>query len=250
MLTLWNVILYKPLFNALIFLISIVPGHNVGLAVILLTVIVKLILFPLTKRSIVSQAKLKQIEPELNAIKINYPDKQTQAQKTLELYRANKVNPFAGCLLILIQIPIIFALYFVFFKGLTFNENNLNLLYSFVNFPAVMSQNFLGVAMQTPSLIFAILAGVSQFLQVHLSPAFKKNKDAPVASGFAGQMQKSMNVQMKYILPIFIAFVAYKISAAVALYWITSNVFTIVQEMLVRRSMNKREISPEVVVVK
>lgn len=232
--TIWTAVLYKPLYNALISLISHIPGHSVGLAVIGLTVLVKLALFPLTRKSITSQAKLKALEPEINKIKEQYPQKEVQAQKTLELYKEYKVNPFSGCLLILIQLPIIFALYYVFFKGLDFNPK---MLYSFVQFPKIMNMDFLGIAMNGKSIVLAILAGVTQFIQAHLSTSLPK-KD-PNQTGFASSFSQSMNIQVKYILPLLIIFIGYKVSAAVAIYWVTSNTFTIVQEMFVRRKMKK-----------
>ena len=236
MIALWNTIFYEPLYNALVFLITIVPWADVGIAVILLTIVVKLILFPLSQKSIKSQAKVKSLEPEIQKIKETYKDKQEQSKKTMELYKANKTNPFAGCLLILIQLPIIIALYWVFMKGLDFGVEK---LYPFIHFPPKINMEFLGIInMQEKSLFLAILAGLSQFIHAKISspktkPTENKNKT------FQGELMKSMNLQMKYVLPIFIAFIAYRISAAVALYWTVSNIFTIIQELIVRRRIDK-----------
>src|SRR3989338_5695268 len=132
----WNTLLYKPLINGLAFLISIVPGGDVGIAVVVLTVLVKLILFPLSERQIRNQAAMNLLAPELDKIKKNGGSKEEQAKQTLELYKKHKTNPFSGCLLVLIQIPIIFALYYVFFKGLNFQSD---LIYSFVKVPENMN---------------------------------------------------------------------------------------------------------------
>src|SRR3989344_4183669 len=113
----WNAVLYHPLLNALAFLVSIIPGGDVGIAVIILTLFVKIILLPLSQKSIESQAEMNILAPELNKIKKSGVSKEEQAKQTFELYKKHKVNPFSGCLLVLIQIPIIFALYFVFYKG-------------------------------------------------------------------------------------------------------------------------------------
>ena len=118
MIYLWDTFLYGPLFNALAFLVSMVPGGDVGVAVILLTLIVKTVLFPLSQRSIESQIKMNLLAPELKKIKDSGASKEEQAKQTFELYKHHKTNPFSGCLLILIQIPIIFALYYVFLKGI------------------------------------------------------------------------------------------------------------------------------------
>src|SRR5260221_14464673 len=108
----WNIILYHPLINALALLVSIIPGGDVGIAVIILTILVKIILFPLSQRSIESQAQMSILAPELNKIKTSGASKEEQAKLTFELYKQHKTNPFSGCLLVLVQIPIIFALYY------------------------------------------------------------------------------------------------------------------------------------------
>src|SRR3989344_393315 len=125
----WDTFLYAPLLNALAFLVSIVPGGDLGIAVIILTILVKIILFPLSQKSIESQAAMNILAPELNKIKNSGASKEDQAKQTFELYKKHKTNPFSGCLLVLIQIPIIFALYYVFFKGIDFQSG---LLYSFI----------------------------------------------------------------------------------------------------------------------
>ena len=234
--SIWDTILYKPLLNALAFLVSIIPGGDVGVAVIVLTILVKIILFPLSQKSIESQAQMNLLAPELNKIKTSGKSKEEQAKLTFELYKTHKTNPFSGCLLVLIQIPIIFALYFVFFKGLSF-ENGL--LYSFIHIPESINMIFLGVIdISQKSMVLAILAGVSQYLQAHFMP-----KPAPTPSGstgsFSDSFAKSMHTQMKYIFPFIVAFIAYSISGAVALYWITSNIFMVGQQIYVK---SRREV--------
>ncbi|MFA6533166.1 MAG: YidC/Oxa1 family membrane protein insertase, partial [Patescibacteria group bacterium] len=164
----WNTVLYQPLLNALAFLVSIIPGGDVGLAVIILTILVKIILFPLSQKSIESQAQMNILTPELNKIKASGASKEEQARQTFELYKQHKTNPFSGCLLVLIQIPIIFALYYVFYKGINFESG---LLYSFIHIPEHVNMVFLGILDITEkSLVLAILAGVSQYLQAHFMP--------------------------------------------------------------------------------
>jgi len=235
---LWNTLFYDPLYNSLVFLISIVPWHDVGFAVIILTLVVKLILFPLSKKSIISQVKMKKLEPELKKIKDNFKDKQEQAKKTMALYKENKINPFSGFFLILLQLPIILALYFVFFKGLSFDQNT---LYSFIKVPENINFNFLGlIDMQGKSLFLAVLAGVTQFFQTKIS--MQAVPPAGPEKSFKNELMKSMNMQMRYVLPVFIAFVAYQISAAVALYWVVSNLFTIGQEIFVIKKIRQKEL--------
>lgn len=230
----WNTVLYEPLVNALAFLVSVMPGGDVGLAVIILTIIVKIVLYPLSQKSIESQAQMSILSPELNKIKTSGASKEEQARLTFELYKIHKTNPFSGCLLVLIQIPIIFALYYVFLKGIKF-ENGL--LYSFIHIPEHINMMFLGIVDITQkSIILAVLAGISQYLQAHFTP---KPAVSPVVDGttpsFQDSFAKSMSMQMKYIFPFVVAFIAYSISGAVALYWITSNLFMVGQQIYVKK---------------
>jgi YidC/Oxa1 family membrane protein insertase len=233
--SIWNIVLYQPLLNALAFLVSIIPGGDVGIAVIILTILVKIILFPLSQKSIESQAEMNILAPEINKIKASGVSKEEQARLTFELYKKHKTNPFSGCLLVLIQIPVIFALYYVFLKGINFEGG---LLYSFVKIPSEINMVFLGfLDITKKSLVLAILAGISQYLQAHYMP--KPPTPTPGASvSFADSFSKSMNMQMKYIFPLVIAFIAYSISGAVALYWITSNLFMVAQQIYVKREKN------------
>ncbi len=227
----WNTILYHPLINALALLVAIIPGGDVGIAVVLLTILVKVVLFPLSQKSIESQAQMNLLAPELNKIKASGASKEEQAKQTFDLYKKYKTNPFSGCLLVLIQIPIIFALYYVFFKGINFDST---LLYSFVHAPAHMNMMFLGIIdISQKSLFLAIIAGISQYLQAHYMP--KPVASADGGNSFGETFSKSMNMQMKYIFPFIVAFIAYRISGAIALYWITSNLFMVGQQIYVKK---------------
>ncbi len=237
-INIWNTVLYHPLINALAFLVNIVPGGDIGLAVIILTILVKIILFPLAQKSIESQAQMVLLAPELNKIKESGVSKEEQAKLTFELYKTHKTNPFSGCLLLLLQIPIIFALYYVFFKGINFQPE---VLYSFIDIPINTSMLFLGILdISGKSLILAILAGISQYLQAYFMPAPAPNTSSNPNS-FADSFSKSMNMQMKYVFPFVVAFIAYSISGAVALYWITSNLFTVGQQIYVNKKSEKKK---------
>lgn len=232
----WNVILYKPLLNALAFFVSIVPGGDIGIAVIILTIVVKTLLFPLSQKSIEGQMKMNLLAPELKKIKEGGLSKEEQAKQTFELYKKHKANPFSGCLLILIQIPIIFALYYVFLNGINL-ENGL--LYSFIQVPDKINTTFLGlVDMAEKSLVLALLAGVSQYFQAALIP--KQETKSSSTPSFQENLSKSMQTQMKYVFPFIVAFIAYSVSGAVALYWITSNIFAIGQQIYAN---NKRKLA-------
>lgn len=246
MSALWNSIFYQPIYNTLIFIIDNITFGDVGFAIILVTIIVKLILSPLTRKSIKSQILMKKMEPELKQIKKDFPNKEEQAKKTFELYKKYGTNPFSGCLVVLLQLPVIFALYYVFFKGLSIDPS---LIYSFVQVPVNIHTNFLGlIEMGDKSIVLGLLAGATQFIQGYLSMPIKPKVEIVTSVGvsepktFQEQLSDSMQMNVRYVLPVFIAFIAWKISAAVALYWIVSNIFTIVQEWYIRRKLSKNSI--------
>lgn len=225
---------YLPLYNTLVFILSAVPGANVGVSIIILTVVVRTVLLPLSHKSVVSQSKMRALAPHLEKLKEKHKDdKQEQARKTMELYKEHGINPFSGCLLVLIQLPIIFALYFVFFKGLP--SLNAEHLYSFVNLPSAVSMMFLGIILSKKSIILALLAAITQYYQIKLSipPLPPAEKDAKPS--FKDDFARSFNLQMRYMLPIIVFGISYSISAAVALYWTTSNLFSIGHELYVKR---------------
>lgn len=241
MQALWNTIFYQPIYNILIFITHNVTFGDVGFAIIIITIIIKFILYPLTKKSIKSQILMKRMEPEIKLIKKNFPNKEEQAKKTFELYKKYGTNPFSGCLVIILQLPVIFALYFVIYKGLSLDTN---LVYSFLEKPAVIHTNFLGfIEMGGKSIILALLAGITQFIQGYLASPINpkvevlKVGEEPEKASFQDELSSSMQTNIKYILPIFIAFISWKISAAVALYFVISNIFTIVQEWHIRRQL-------------
>lgn len=246
MSALWNSIFYQPIYNILIFIIDHITFGDVGFAIILVTIIVKLALSPLTRKSIKSQILMKKMEPELKQIKKDFPNKEEQAKKTFELYKKYGTNPFSGCLVVLLQLPVIFALYYVFFKGLTIDES---LIYSFIQVPLTIQTNFLGlIEMADKSIVLGLLAGVTQFIQGYLSAPIKnkleivKSVDINEPKTFQEQLSDSMQMNIRYVLPVFIAFIAWKISAAVALYWVVSNIFTIAQEWYIRRKLSEKSI--------
>ncbi len=236
MLGLLKTIIYAPLYNALVLILSI-NWVDAGLAAVILTILVKLLLYPLSKKSVITQLKLKEKEAELASIKEKYKDRQEQALKVMEFYRANDINPFSSILIILVQIPIIFSLYYIFYRsGLP--QIDASLLYSFVKAPAEVSMNFLGlVDISQKSVILALLAAVTSFLQMHLASkslvASQLSPKATAKPDFASMLNK----QMKYTMPLVVFFFSWRISAIVALYWFVSNLLGIAQDWYIRKKV-------------
>lgn len=244
--TIFHEVFFNPIYNGLIFMLERVPFIDVGIAVILVTVIVKLILFPFSLKMVKTQLAVKQLEPEITKIKeVHKTDKQEQARQTMALYKEKGVNPFSGFLLILIQIPVIFALYWVFARG-GLPEINTEILYSFVSLPEKINMNFLGIIdVSAKSIMLALFAGATQFFQIKYSlPPMKERTGKP---SFKEDLARSFHIQMVYVMPIIVFSVAYAISAAVAIYWTTSNLFAIGQEIYVRKKIkNKQENNPSI----
>ena len=239
----FSVTLYQPLYNGLVFLMDVLPFADVGVVVILFTIIIKLILFPLSKKAVTTQLRMRQLTPELEEIKNKYKDnKQEQAKRTMEIYKENGINPFSSIILIFIQLPIIFALYYVFLRSGLPNIN-MDLLYSFIPVPENVSMLFLGIInIAEKSWFLAIAAAITNFFQIRFSmpkyvPKKRKKGEAP---SFKDDLAKSMNIQMRYIFPVVVLFIAYSISGAIALYWTTSNLFIIGQELVIRKTVKSK----------
>mgnify|MGYP001558903674 FL=1 len=237
-------VFYEPLYNALAFLANISPFGDIGIAIIALTLIVKFILFPFSHKTVVTQSKMRKLEPEISALKEKYKEnKQEQAKKVMELYREHGINPMSGFLMLLIQLPIIFALYKVFLQGLNFNPSD---LYSFVSVPENIRVSFLGIFdLSQKSYILAGFAAVSQFFQMRLATPPLPKKDNNGKRSFQDDFARSMNIQMRYIMPFFIFYIAFKFSSAIALYWTTMNIFAIVHEILVKSKAKKMLLNGE-----
>ena len=233
---LYNLIFFEPLLNGLVLLVKYLPFHDMGVAIVALTLAVRFIILPFTHKSTVTQIKMKKLEPELKEIKSAHKnDSQAQAKKTMELYKKHGINPVAGLLTLFIQIPIIFALYKVFLGGASFDPSH---FYSFVVAPDFVSVKFLGLMdMTQKSYVMPVLAALTQFYQMKLAiPPIKKQD---MGNTFKDNLAKSMNVQMRYVMPFFIFFIGLKLSSGIALYWTTMNVFAIVHEAIVRKKAGK-----------
>lgn len=232
---LFNTLIYNPLYNGLIFLLNTLPLVDVGIAVVVLTIIVKLVLFPLSKTAVRTQIALRTLAPELERLKKKHKNNpQAQAQATMDLYKQNGVNPFSGFLLILLQLPVIFALYFVFLRG-GLPEINTEILYSFIQIPETVDMHFLGfLDINARSLVLAIITGATQFVQISLVTPKQTNQKKD--GSFSGTFAQSMQFQMKYVMPVIVTVIAYTLPAMIGLYWTTSNLFTIGQEFFLRRN--------------
>lgn len=256
---LWLQGIYRPILNTLVFLIEIIPGHSLGLAIILLTLLIRTILLIPSQRAMRSQRRMQELQPKLEALKKQYKDKQELlAMETMKLWKEHKVSPVSSCLPIFIQFPILIALYYVVWGGLHIDK--IQLLYGFVgdNFSFNdMQTNFLGILdlTQLSIIVLPLIVGGLQFIQMDLamSRAKKKQEDKQKSStkkevtekakkpgDIQDEMQMATNM-MKYFMPVMIAFFTASLPAGVGLYWGTSTIYGIAQQIVVNReSLDKK----------
>lgn len=225
MIYVYNTFIYQPIFNFLIWLHNVIPGHDIGIAIIVLTLVTRFLLVPLTLKQIKSQKALQDLQPKMDEIKRKYKDdKERQSKELMKFYQENKVNPLSSCLPLLIQLPILFALYRAFMAGLS--AKSFEVLYPYVTRPETINPMFLGlVDLSQKNLTLAILAGATQFIQSKMLMPKKKTKD------MAGMMSK----QMTYFMPVMTVFIAMSLPAGLALYWLVTTLFAIGQQYLIMK---------------
>jgi YidC/Oxa1 family membrane protein insertase len=233
--SIFHVVVYDPLYNGLVFLVGIIPTHDVGIAVIILTIIVRIIIYPLSRRAIESQLAMKKVAPEVEEIKKKHKDQAAQSQAIFALYRERGVHPFASFGMLLIQIPVLIGLYWVFLRG-GLPKVDPSLLYSFVHAPPIVNMEFLGFLNMSTNhnIILALLVAASQLVYSRLSmgPREKTLEATPVEATLSGDMAKSFDLQARYVFPIIFGVISYSVASAAPLYWLTSNLFMIGQEFV------------------
>ena len=241
----YHELLFRPLFNLGMGLTSVLLDHSVGLGVVAVTVLVRCLLLPPALRQArhmqANQSKMAALKTQLAKINERYKDNAAKkAEETMALYRRAGINPASGCLPLLLQLPILIALYRVFLVGLS--PEMFTHLYSFVDQPQSLALSFFGINLSTPSFILAALAGVSQFvLMRRVTPA-----SAPDGGNEASaQMMASMQKNMAYIFPVMTVFISLQLPAALALYWVASTIFGIVQQAFFKKYLN---ITPNIAV--
>lgn len=232
-MSIFNELLYRPLFNLLIGLYDLIPGHDMGFAIIALTVLIKLALWPLTHSSLKSQKALQELQPKLEALKEQYKDdKDGLAKAMMALYAEEKVNPLSSCLPLLIQLPILIALYRVLRAGLS--TDSLVNLYSFVPNPGSINEMFIGLINLTEKNIpLAILAGIFQFIQTRMLVARRPPKAVRKSPGAKDEdMLASMNESMLYFMPVMTAVIGSSLPGGLTLYWVAVNLISIIQQAI------------------
>ncbi|MDP2637309.1 MAG: YidC/Oxa1 family membrane protein insertase [bacterium] len=229
----YNTLLYQPLFNSLILLYDFLPGRDFGVSIIVLTVIIRLAFYPLSAKAFVVQRAFSELQPKLKELQEKFKhDKDMLARQTLEVYKKSGVNPLASIGPLLLQLPILLAIFQVFSKGL--QESQLSNLYPFVQNPGVINPMFLGlVNLSEQSLALALLAGALQFLQMQVGLAVPK----------AGSKNPGMALVQKHATPIFFAaftiYILTRLPSAIGVYWVATSVFSIGQQWYLAKRLKK-----------
>ncbi len=234
----FHTLFYEPIYNLVAFVLTILPLHDIGAAIIVVTLVVKIILLPVNISSLRTQYLMKKVEPEMKEIKeLQKKDPQASAKKMVEMYKREKINPFSSIFGMILQIPIFFAMYFVFSKGL-FNDHNS--LYPFVTFPETLHTVAFGIFDVTKkNIVVAVLAGISSYALARrqtqtMSSGPKKNNEE---ESFQDHLMKSMRIQLLYVIPIIVAVSGAALPSALALYWTVSNVVSYGQDIYVKNKL-------------
>lgn len=242
---------YDPLYNLLVLIYDLSPIQDFGIAIIAVTLIIKFVLIPLSRKQIESQKKMAEMQPRIKEIQDKHKgNKEEQSKALMEFYKETKTNPFAGCLPMIVQLIFLIAIYRVLFNiseaGLLVDPNT---LYSFIPDPGQINKMFLGIVdlssalnlghltlMSVPHIILILAAAGAQYVQAKMMMA-KQPKKEPAKDGkpdFAQMMTK----QMLYLGPLLTLFIGVKFPAGLALYWLVSTGFMIIQQ---KRLEKKKE---------
>lgn len=243
-MNIFDVVFYQPIFNTLLYVQKLLPSHDMGLAIIIVTLLIKFLLYTPSLAAIRASRQLQTLQPKLKAIQEQYKnDKEGLAREQMKLYKENKVNPFSSCLPALIQLPVLYALFRVFLNGLKLDDHGLLMPDQLQHiYPALrdyysttpLNSTLLGWIdlAKNHNIILALIAGAAQFWQSKMLAAPKEPK-TPEAKDEA--MTSAMNRQMSYIFPAITLYFTYSFPAGLGLYWAVSTIFQVGQQYLFLR---------------
>jgi len=222
----FNELLYRPIYNTLVILYDYASWHDLGIAIIMLTILIRLLLYPLFQVSMRQQYLMQRIQPHVKKIQKDHKDdREKQAKALMSLYKEHGVNLFSGIFLMFLQIPVFIALFWVFRGGIT--PETLSQLYSFVPAPNEVPHTFIGLFdLREKSFILVALAAVAQYMQGRLTLTPQSEKIAK---------------QMVMLGPVITIAVMSFLPAAIGLYWLTSSIFSIFQQSIIMKSIKAND---------
>ncbi|MEA2007262.1 MAG: YidC/Oxa1 family membrane protein insertase [Patescibacteria group bacterium] len=242
--TTFTAIVFQPLYNALVALYVIIP--DLGVAIVLLTIAIRFLLLPTSKKSIESQKKMQEVQPEIKKIQAKYKnDKQLQGQKVMAFYKKKKINPASGCLPLIIQLIFLIALYRVFLLALDPNGTT-DLLYSFAKDPETLNPISLGILdLSKPHIPLAIIAAALQFVQGKMMIFNNKKKQGEEKKSKSDEKKDEpdfstmLQQQMIYMGPIITLIIGVRFPSGLILYWAITTIFMIIQQyMILKKDKN------------
>lgn len=250
MSSLFHEVLYRPLFNALILFYEALPGRDLGLAIILLTVLVRLVLSPLLLKQLRSQRALAALQPKMAEIRSNTKDQAEQSRRLLALYKDHGVNPASGCLPLLVQLPVLWAMFAVLRQGL--EPNALSALYGFVPHPGMVDPVAFGVlnlaqtafqrdggtlSIAWSAVALALATGMVTYWQMRLTPTAQPKHSKADDKTSAEQMMHRMSRQMMFLMPLMTIYFALVFPAGLSLYWFITTFVAVAQQRYVFGSL-------------
>jgi len=225
--SIYQAVLYQPIFNLLVFFYNLVG--DIGLAIILLTIVIKIVLSPFFIQSVKAQRAMQAIQPKLDELKEKYKDKKEElGPAIMQLYKKEKVSPFSSCLPLLIQFPFLIAVYEVFRTGLT--NGALNKLYPFIANPGQLNPIAFGfLDLAKPQIVLAVLAGLAQFWQVKMLST--KKPEVKSTGSKDESMMVIMNKQMMFVMPIMTVVIGASLPGGLVLYWFMTTLLTALMQL-------------------
>ncbi len=261
----FTTIIVQPIFNLLVLIYNLLPGHNFGLAIIIFTIIVRMLMWPLVKKQLHHAKAIRELAPELKRIKAAAKgDRQTESKMTMELYKERQINPFSSLGIVLVQAPILIGLYFAIQRLIKDPQQIINFSYSFLHFGWLDSlatnihrfdSSLFGVVDLTrpavgpkgaywPALIIVAVSAVTQFIQSkQLMPAGKDARSLKKILSEAGKGKQADQSEVTaavgrgtlYIIPFFVFVFGINFPAALPLYWLISSAVALIQQSKVLR---------------
>lgn len=226
----FHTLVYQPIYNTMILFYDIIPWKDFGIAIILTTIILKLLLYPLSQKQIDTQKKMQVLQPKLKEVQQKHKnDKEAQARATMALYREHKINPAAGCLPLIIQIVFLIAIYRVIIEIAQADFSVVATdLYAFIENPGTVRHLFLNfIDLAKPNIPLAAISALALYYQSKMMmPAEDPAKPDTGEPDFTAIMTK----QMLYIGPILTLVIGASLPSGLALYWLTATLITIWQQ--------------------
>lgn len=232
-------VFYQPLLNALVVIYQTIGWHDLGLSIIILTIIVRLLLFPFFQKTTRYQMKMQKLQPHIKKIKEKHRgNKEKEVQETLELLREHELSPFSsvlGVLFLIVQLPILIALFQIFRQ---INVDITHDLYSFVQAPGALNNSLLGlINLRESSMVLVILAAAGLYIQGKLGlPKIDHAENLSREEKFTQQLSRQMVFTGPFV--ILLIFGLNPVPAAVPLYLVISTAFSIVQQVIISREIH------------